>query len=257
MSSEQKEINKNKKVKKFKGITRIGEVPKPDIKKLIESELKNLDEYELNEIDAAIADHIDESDLREAQSKILGRQGVIANALKELADLPADVRKDASQRINALKTKAEEVFEERFAYLNDMKKEKSEDALSSDGARGSDLPYESHAVDKHVINKVVEKLETNNVPIIPSDVIDTKELEGKLLSKLAEREVLDSKIELLENKLGLAITEHLKSKRKLELIKLELVESYKKLMSLNHGEDKELDMQALINSISSLWPTNL
>lgn len=237
MSSEQKEINKNKKVKKFKGITRIGEVPKPDIKKLIESELKNLDEYELNEIDAAIADHIDESDLREAQSKILGRQGVIANALKELADLPADVRKDADQRINALKTKAEEIFEERLTHLNDIKKEKSEDVLSSDGAKGSDLPYLKPIADKYVI--------------------DSKELEGKLLSKLAEKEVLDSKIEILENKLGLAITEHLKSKRKLELIKLELVESYKKLMSLNHGEDKELDMQALINSISSLWPTNL
>jgi phenylalanyl-tRNA synthetase alpha chain len=75
----------------------------------------------LAEIDARFAADFaacaDEPALRAAHAKILGRQGALTAALKEMGKLPGDARKAAGQRVNALKQKVEAAFEERLAGI--------------------------------------------------------------------------------------------------------------------------------------------
>jgi len=66
---------------------------------------------------AAFAAASDEPALRAAHAKILGRNGALTAALKEMGRLPADARKAAGQRVNALKQKVEAAFEARLEGL--------------------------------------------------------------------------------------------------------------------------------------------
>ena len=66
---------------------------------------------------AAFADANDEQTLRAAHAKILGRNGALTAALKEMGKLPGDARKAAGQRVNALKQKVEAAFEERLSAI--------------------------------------------------------------------------------------------------------------------------------------------
>ncbi len=59
----------------------------------------------------------DELSLRAAHAKILGRNGALTAALKEMGKLPADAKKAAGQRVNTLKQKVEAAFEARLATL--------------------------------------------------------------------------------------------------------------------------------------------
>ncbi len=59
----------------------------------------------------------DEQALRAAHAKILGRQGALTAALKEMGKLPGDARKAAGLRVNALKQKVEAAFEARLVAI--------------------------------------------------------------------------------------------------------------------------------------------
>lgn len=66
---------------------------------------------------AAFAAATDELSLRAAHAKILGRNGALTAALKEMGKLPADARKAAGQRVNTLKQKVEAAFEEALTAI--------------------------------------------------------------------------------------------------------------------------------------------
>lgn len=59
----------------------------------------------------------DEQALRHAHARLLGRQGALTAALKEMGKLPAEARKAAGQRVNALKVAVEKAFEARLAAM--------------------------------------------------------------------------------------------------------------------------------------------
>lgn len=59
----------------------------------------------------------DEPSLRNAHAKILGRNGALTAALKEMGRLQPDARKAAGQRVNALKQRVEAAFEARLSAI--------------------------------------------------------------------------------------------------------------------------------------------
>lgn len=199
------------------------------------------------------------------------------------------VSKDKKDLINKLESEIESLKEiDLIKHLEDSKSLGDLVNLEKDESKGSEWPYNFVQYPEDIMNKIhssktdKNKNDTNvskfsrmneiyssktdenkndaNVSKFAraaNDKIDVKDLEEKLSLSLSEKDILNSKIDSLERYLATAIIMHLKSKRKLELIKLELVENYKKLYQLDHTGDKELDIQALVNSLSSLWPINL
>jgi len=75
----------------------------------------------LREIEAGFADVFaaaqDEQGLRAAHARILGRNGSLTAALKEMGKLAPQDRKAAGQRVNALKTTVEQAFEKRLTEI--------------------------------------------------------------------------------------------------------------------------------------------
>lgn len=75
----------------------------------------------LSEISARYAEDFaactDEQALRAAHAKILGRNGALTAALKEMGKLAPDARKAAGQRVNALKQEVEKAFEARLSAI--------------------------------------------------------------------------------------------------------------------------------------------
>ncbi|GAC1547311.1 MAG: phenylalanine--tRNA ligase subunit alpha [Polyangiales bacterium] len=76
----------------------------------------------LAEIDARFAGELaacgDEQSLRHAHARLLGRQGALTAALKEMGKLPPAERKAAGQRVNALKQRVEAAFEAQLVALH-------------------------------------------------------------------------------------------------------------------------------------------
>lgn len=85
-----------------------------DAKKKLEEALHVAQTLSSVDIEKATNEH----DLRRARAHHLGKEGAIGAALQWLGKLPAQERKPAGQRVNALKQRVEEAFETRLKAIH-------------------------------------------------------------------------------------------------------------------------------------------
>lgn len=74
----------------------------------------------------------DEPSLRQAHARILGRNGTLTAALKDMGKLPAAERKIVGQRVNTIKQHVETAFEARLAAIHHAAREADLNALPFD-----------------------------------------------------------------------------------------------------------------------------